>query len=1075
MATEKISLSDIQGRTNLDYNLIKIGYPLSGYEDTTGPPEATIDSFDTVDITIDTTTFFEGRLCQPEFRIIKDVKALASMLENLGYGPGPKSFTFISENDTEMSFLDDKVIDGDGILTTILQDSAGFETLNFEVLTKNTIVIDSDYLQLVNDLSAPGNFYYYGTDGTGTKGWHEFTVVPMPAVTVTATDESSDYLNEKVNGGDGLLTTVLEASNGEQTLDFSVRVKNSIDIDSDFLQFENDELAPGSLHYYGTNVAGSKGWYAFTEIPMPAVTISDSDQSADFLDNKVVDADGLLKTITTWSTGEQTLDFSVRVKNSIEIDSDFLQLENDVLAPGDFKYYGTNLAGTRGWYEASQLLISSNDEVPDYLENKITDGEGILLTKSSDTTGLELLDFSVRVKNSIDIDSDFLQFENDELAPGNSKFYGTTTGGVKGWQSLPVKKSIEEDSAELQLVNDETAPGTSMYYGTDLTGAKGWHLFSSSTANTVSIAVDDATSGFLNDKLIDGDGLLAVQYDDTTGAQTLDLSVRVKNSIDIDSDFLQFENDELAPGDFKYYGTNLTGAKGWYEASQLLISSNDEIPDYLENKITDGEGILLTKSSDTTGAQTLDFSVRIKNSIEIDSDFLQLESDELAPGNSKFYGTDLLGVKGWQSFPVKNSIEDDSDQLQFVNDENAPGSLHYYGTNVAGTKGWYGFTEIPMPAVTITNSDASSDYLDTKVSDGEGILTTILTDTTGEQTLDFSVRIKNSIEIDSDFLQLESDELAPGNSKFYGTTTGGVKGWQSFPVKNSITEDSAELQLLGDQASPGATRYYGTDIAGTKGWHTFGSVAGATVSVSGTDADSGVLTDKISGGDGLITTVLSDTLGSETLDFSVQVKDSIEVDSDYLHLIGDSASPGNEYYYGTNVSGSKGWYELPPGGSTEFQVTEFDPDADMSGVEVSSLWGMLTTVEFSATDDGAVWCSFKMPPSWKTNLDIEFKLMYAMTTSDTGNVSINASIWVVEDGDTPDIDTPDVDSVEDEINPPNTLEEQDILPLTNVVLPNANISTVESLIIMKLWRDVDGCADNHDGGLQLIKLIAFQS
>ena len=38
-------------------------------------------------------------------------------------------------------------------------------------------------------------------------------------------------------------------------------------------------------------------------------------------------------------------------------------------------------------------------------------------------------------------------------------------------------------------------------------------------------------------------------------------------------------------------------------------------------------------------------------------------------------------------------------------------------------------------------------------------------------------------------------------------------------------------------------------------------------------------------------------------------KNSIEVDNDQYQLVGDLASPGNSKVYGTNVSGTKGWYD----------------------------------------------------------------------------------------------------------------------------------------------------------------------
>ena len=54
-----------------------------------------------------------------------------------------------------------------------------------------------------------------------------------------------------------------------------------------------------------------------------------------------------------------------------------------------------------------------------------------------------------------------------------------------------------------------------------------------------------------------------------------------------------------------------------------------------------------------------------------------------------------------------------------------------------------------------------------------------------------------------------------------GTTTQSNTG--SFQInvdtKNSVEVDSAQVQLVGDQASPGNSQYYGTDSGGTKGFH----------------------------------------------------------------------------------------------------------------------------------------------------------------------------------------------------------------------------------------------------------------
>lgn len=60
---------------------------------------------------------------------------------------------------------------------------------------------------------------------------------------------------------------------------------------------------------------------------------------------------------------------------------------------------------------------------------------------------------------------------------------------------------------------------------------------------------------------------------------------------------------------------------------------------------------------------------------------------------------------------------------------------------------------------------------------------------------------KNSIEVDADELQLVGDEDAPGNSKYYGTSTVGVKGFHSIPSDDTkVNLNQSPKQTL--SASP---------------------------------------------------------------------------------------------------------------------------------------------------------------------------------------------------------------------------------------------------------------------------------
>jgi hypothetical protein len=544
VSTELVTLTDIKNRVPWDYNFVQSGFPLSGFELETGAPESSIDSITPSGVTLDVTLFFEGRLNQPAYRIAKDLKALAGIVEKLGdnNNAGPKKFILTSEDDEESGYLETKVIEGDGILITKVEESSGFEYLQLDVRVKNSIEIDTEVLQLVNDESSPGVHQFYGTSTAGTKGWHSF-IEHDTRVSITASDAASEYLYDKVIGGEGIAVAIENFSNGEQGLDFAVNTKNSIEIDSDFLQFLNDENAPGNSKFYGTSLLGVKGWLSPIDVNNQTISISATDSNSNYLDDKIIDGEGILKSISEDSTGLQTLDFSVNTKNSITIDSDYLQFVNDELAPGNSKFYGTSLLGVKGWLSPidvnnQTISVSATDTNSSYLDDKIVDGDGLLKSITLDSAGEQTLDLNVNTKNSITIDSDFLQFVNDSNAPGNSKFYGTTVTGVKGWQSLPIKNSIAQDTNQIQLVNDELVPGTSRYYGTNNTGVKGFFNFPI----------------FIDGEIFAEHSLNVSTVVDSSGTPNHTLSL---------------VNDEQLPGNQMFYGTDILGTKGWYNLDSL--------------------------------------------------------------------------------------------------------------------------------------------------------------------------------------------------------------------------------------------------------------------------------------------------------------------------------------------------------------------------------------------------------------------------------------------------------------------------------------------------------------------------
>jgi hypothetical protein len=71
----------------------------------------------------------------------------------------------------------------------------------------------------------------------------------------------------------------------------------------------------------------------------------------------------------------------------------------------------------------------------------------------------------------------------NDTAPAPDQYYGTDSGGERGWFDLPEGggfytfiDSIEEDSlGNVALVGDEDTPGNNQVYGTDGSGVKGWY------------------------------------------------------------------------------------------------------------------------------------------------------------------------------------------------------------------------------------------------------------------------------------------------------------------------------------------------------------------------------------------------------------------------------------------------------------------------------------------------------------------------------------------------------------------------------------------------------------------------
>jgi hypothetical protein len=89
-------------------------------------------------------------------------------------------------------------------------------------LVQDSIVLSSGVAQLSGDSASPGNSFFYGTNGSGTKGWYA------------------------------------------QTYPAALTFSDSVSLSGTTVTLSGDSASPGNSFFYGTNGSGTKGWYAST-------------------------------------------------------------------------------------------------------------------------------------------------------------------------------------------------------------------------------------------------------------------------------------------------------------------------------------------------------------------------------------------------------------------------------------------------------------------------------------------------------------------------------------------------------------------------------------------------------------------------------------------------------------------------------------------------------------------------------------------------------------------------------------------------------------------------------------------
>lgn len=123
-------------------------------------------------------------------------------------------------------------IDENGIRATERTVTSGGRTktsFGFIALVSKSITFNTKNIELVGDAATPGNTYYYGTNGAGTKAWYDLAA---------------------------LITTSVGSAVTAITYTYNTSVKKV----ASNIQLENDTASPGNNFFFGTDGAGTKGW-----------------------------------------------------------------------------------------------------------------------------------------------------------------------------------------------------------------------------------------------------------------------------------------------------------------------------------------------------------------------------------------------------------------------------------------------------------------------------------------------------------------------------------------------------------------------------------------------------------------------------------------------------------------------------------------------------------------------------------------------------------------------------------------------------------------------------------------------
>ncbi len=146
------------------------------------------------------------------------------------------------------------------------------------------------------------------------------------------------------------------------------------------------------------------------------------------------------------------------------------------------------------------------------------------------------------------------------------------------------------------------------------------------------------------------------------------------------------------------------------------------------------------------------------------------------------------------------------------------------------------------------------------------------------------------------------------------------------------------------------------------------------------------------------------------------------------------------------------------------------------GADASSIWDLISCIDFDGDIDGAVWFSFKYPSGWDSSKDINLTIEYSCDGNDQGkSVLLTTKAWAMDVGLKPVLASPSASNTDVIGTSSSNIDLLSETTLTNGRIPSASLTLNTNTIVVQLTRDADHASDTYTGTFELISIQAEEA